>query len=253
MLLVDDRGTIRAIWAADETSLQRPARVLVGERISAVLCGKHYAPLRKLLERVRKTNRVQHLEYPVDFPEGTRWFCARIFPVANHATRSKMLCFFSRDITGRKRTEEALRKNKTLLEQSEKLASLGSWEVGRQNRSHQLVRQRVPAARICSGRNAPRTESACQRMIHPDDRPEAKRSSPKPSPRAVRWNTCIAPFAKTEGFVSSTPGLLPLFSESGRGRSNCRDSRRTSPTESWPKKSSGKAKPCWRRPSNLRS
>ena len=173
MLLVDDQGTIRAIWAADETSLQRPARTLVGERISAVLCGKHYAPLRKLLQRVRKTNRVQHLEYPVDFPEGTRWFCARIFPVANHATRSKMLCFYSRDITGRKRTEEALRKNKTLLEQSEKLANpeAGKWDVktGAISWSDNLYRLRGYAP----GEVAT-TESTCRQMVHPDDRQNAK-------------------------------------------------------------------------------
>jgi PAS domain S-box-containing protein len=214
MLLVDDRGTIRAIWAADETSLQRPARVLVGERISTVLCGKHYAPLRKLLQRVRKTNRVQHLEYPVDFPEGTRWFCARIFPVANHATRSKMLCFFSRDITGRKRTEEAFRKNATLLEQSEKLANAGSWEwdvkTGSIIWSDNLYRLRGYAPG-----EVPLNKATCQQMIHPDDRQDVTMLLAKAVATRRPMEHVYRALCKDGGIRVFHTRFAALFSESG--------------------------------------
>jgi len=169
MLLVDPRGVIRAIWADDETSLHRPARALVGERISAVLCGKHYAPLRKLLRRVRKTNRIQHLEYPVDFPEGTRCFCARVFPIANHATPSKMLCFFSRDITDRKLAEEKLKKSEALLAQAEQLAELGSWEWNLETNEITWSEQRYRMADMDPRMPTPSIETFWN-MVHPADR-----------------------------------------------------------------------------------
>jgi PAS domain S-box-containing protein len=216
MLLVDTRGTIRAIWAADETSLQRPARALVGERISAVLCGKHYAPLQKLLQRVWQTNRIQHLEYPVDFPEGTRWFCARVFPVANGGAPSKMVCFFSRDITGRKRAEETLRKNAALLEQSEKLASLGSWEVDLRTGAITWSDNAYRLRGYAPGEIAT-TESACQRMVHPDDRPEAMAllaealASRRPMEHVYRG------ICKDGGIRVFHTRFAALFPESGEG------------------------------------
>ena len=216
MLLVDTRGTIRAIWAADETSLQRPAQALVGERISAVLCGKHYAPLQKLLQRVWQTNRIQHLEYPVDFPEGTRWFCARVFPVANGGARSKRVCFFSRDITGRKRAEETLRKNAALLEQSEKLASLGSWEVDLRTGAITWSDNAYRLRGYAPGEIAT-TESACQRMVHPDDRPEAMAllaealASRRPMEHVYRG------ICKDGGIRVFHTRFAALFPESGEG------------------------------------
>jgi len=213
-LLVDNRGIIRAIWADDETSPHCPAKVLTGKRISGVLCGSHYAPLRKLLRRVWKTNRTQHLEYPVDFPEGTRWFCARILPVANHAALSKMLCFFSRDITDRKRAEETLRKNAAMLEQSEKLTSTGSWEwdvkTGTITWSDNLYRLRGYAPG-----EVPTDEATCRQMIHPDDRQDATTLLAKAIATRRPMEHVYRAISKDGGIRFFHARFAPLFSVSG--------------------------------------
>ncbi len=214
MLLVDDRGTIRAIWAADETSLQRPARVLVGERISAVLSGKRHAPLRKLLQRVRKTNRVQHLEYPLDFSGETRWFTARVFPAEGSAGLPKMVCFLLRDITDRKRAAETLRKNAALLEQSEKLANAGSWEwdvkTGSIIWSDNLYRLRGYAPG-----EVPLNKATCVQMIHPDDRQEAATLLAKVVATSRPMEHVYRSLCKDGGIRVFHTRFAALFSESG--------------------------------------
>jgi len=172
MLLVDNSGIIRAIWADDETSLHRPAKALLGKRISGVLCGKHYAPLRRLLLAAWKTRGTQTLEYALEFSGETRWFTARVFPAESSAGLPAMVCFLSRDITARKKAEETLRKNAAMLEQSEKLTNSGSWELdiktGTITWSDNLYRLRGFAPG-----EVPTDEATCRQMIHPDDQQDA--------------------------------------------------------------------------------
>jgi len=173
MLLVDPSGVIRAIRGADEKFPERSTKRLLGKRISTVLCGEPYAPLRKLLLASWKTRGTKTLEYALDFSGETRWFSARVFPVESSAGPAAMVCFLSSDITDRKRAAEALRKNAALLEQSEKLANTGSWELdvktGSVTWSDNLYRLHGYAPG-----EVPTNEAACVEIIHPDDRQEAR-------------------------------------------------------------------------------
>jgi PAS domain S-box-containing protein len=214
MLLVDPSGVIRAIRGADEKFPERSTKQLLGKRISTVLCGEPYAPLRKLLLAAWKTRGTKTLEYALDFSGETRWFSARVFPVESSAGPAAMVCFLSSDITDRKRAAEALRKNAALLEQSEKLASVGSWELdlktGTIAWSDNLYRLRGYAP----GEIAT-TEAACLQMVHPDDREEARAliaealSSGRPMEHVYRG------VSKDGGIRIYHARFAALFSESG--------------------------------------
>jgi PAS domain S-box-containing protein len=174
MMLVDARGTIRAIRADDETFPEHSVKGLLGKRIFTVLRGETYAPLRKLLLAAWKTRGTQTLEYALDFSGETRWFSVRVFPAESSAGLAAMVCLLSIDITDRKRAEEALRKNAAMLEQAEKLTNTGSWEwdlkTGAIAWSDNLYRLRgyAPGEVVM-------TKTALLQMIHPDDRQDATR------------------------------------------------------------------------------
>jgi PAS domain S-box-containing protein len=214
MFVIDSKGIIRAIWTASESFPHRQPRAVLGTRLQDLICGKDYAPVRKLLQRVRRTERSERMEFPVCSPCGTRWFVTRAIPLMHRPKRSDALFFMAREITDRKLVDQNLRKSQALLAESERLANTGSWELdlktGAVVWSDNLYRLHG-----CAPSEVTLNRELCLQMLHPDDRERAKSlmaqaiSSLQPVEHEFRCTT-------QDGRLRTLQTrFAPFFSESG--------------------------------------
>lgn len=109
VLELDVEGTFLKIWTANEELLYRPRQEMLGRRVSEVIGEDFFRPFAPIFRRVLETGRGENLEYPLEVPNGLRWFLARVTPIHRNGASAKTLCMVVRDITGRKQAEEKLR------------------------------------------------------------------------------------------------------------------------------------------------
>jgi PAS domain S-box-containing protein len=155
-------------------SLHGPAPVQLGKKLREVICVEQYIPIREMLRRVRETGRVERVEYPLYFPNETRWFVSRMIPVTRGARAPGMLCFTAWDITDRKIMEENLRKSQALLAGSEQLANIGSWELDCK-RGSIIWSENLYRIHGFSPGEVVASQELCMEMLHPDDREHAEK------------------------------------------------------------------------------
>lgn len=67
------------------------------------------------LEQVLETGESQHIDYYINFPEGKKWFSARVVNIRNEHSKDALM-YVSRDITHRMEMEEELKKQKKVLQ-----------------------------------------------------------------------------------------------------------------------------------------
>lgn len=169
----DFQGKVLNFWGSRRAMLHPHAEKALGRRAHEVMNKKTLDPFRQAFARVTKTGQSEDMEYVVNFPEGRRWYHARVTPTARTYRGRNTICLLSRDITLEKNVMEQLRKQEALLNQAEQLARLGSWEYSVEGRSFVWSEQmycmlaREPSDEPIS------LEQACA-IFHPDDRARAR-------------------------------------------------------------------------------
>lgn len=140
---LDEHATYLNVWTTNEQLLVWPKSELLGRRIDEVLGPEGARPFLEACRRVLGTGRPESLEYPLDFPEGKRWFLGRISPI-ERTDVERRLCLFVREITDRKRAEEEVKQSaerfRLLVEEIKDYAivmldpegSIVTWNVGAQ-------------------------------------------------------------------------------------------------------------------------
>ena len=105
--------------------------------------------------------KVKHFEWKTLYAQGIREFT--VFPSAEGIT------IYGKDITERKKAEEALRENERRLNRSQEIARLGSWELDLQ--SNQLTwSDEVYRIFGLKPQQFGATYEAFLKAVHPDDR-----------------------------------------------------------------------------------
>jgi PAS domain S-box-containing protein len=97
-------GTFLDYSADDATQLYRPADQMMGRRVQDIVPPDVAAQFDNLFDTLRRTGQVARMEYPLTMPNGLRYYEARLLP---HDDGNLLL--FVRDITERRRAEDALR------------------------------------------------------------------------------------------------------------------------------------------------
>jgi len=107
----DADGTYVDIWTRNSNLLIRPADNLLGRSLEEVLEPTIAAQLLERIRRVLYTGQPETIEYPLDFPDGRRWFLARLAPIPASSSFVKTVIMLARDITERKLAEDQLAQN----------------------------------------------------------------------------------------------------------------------------------------------
>lgn len=134
----DSEGTYLNVWTGDESLLARPRNEILGRRASEVLGEELARPFLEVFRRVLATGRPETVEYTLDVIGGTRWFHARVTPVAAADGIRRTVCMLPRDITARKQAEEALRSANLRLETAVEELERAQEQTIRQERLHAL-------------------------------------------------------------------------------------------------------------------
>ncbi len=106
MFLQSRNGVYLDYHAKDAGSLLVPPEQFLGRRMEDVLPAELAAALHQCFERALETGETQVHEYSLTLSEESRWYEARIAPC-----NGKKLLSVVRDITERKRAEDALKEN----------------------------------------------------------------------------------------------------------------------------------------------
>ena len=134
---LDADGKFLSIWTSNEALLHERRAEFLGRRALEVLGEEIFHPFSKLFRRVIQQGLCEDIEFPVDFPTGRRWFQARVSAAARGGKKSHSVCLLARDITERRRAEEALRQQQALLMHAEQVTGTGCWEYDVQ--THQRI------------------------------------------------------------------------------------------------------------------
>jgi len=127
---LDADGTFLGMWSSSQNLGDAPHAAYLVRHAMDVLGEQVFRPFGEVFQRVIATRQSEGIEFPVDLRDGRHWFHARVLPVARRAGKAASVSLLTHDITSQKDTEEKLRKSEALLAQAERLADIGSWEVG---------------------------------------------------------------------------------------------------------------------------
>jgi PAS domain S-box-containing protein len=111
----DAAGTYLSIWTTNEDLLVRPKEELLGRRSADIMGEEFTRPFLEAYRRVLSSGCAESMEYELEWSGKRRWFLARISPIPAIDSTYKTVCVLARDITERKRVEEALRESQQRL------------------------------------------------------------------------------------------------------------------------------------------
>ena len=114
----DPDGTILNIWATNDNLLVRPRNEMIGRNIGGLLDRDFIGQFLDSFKRVIQTGQPETFEYALKVLSGERWFVARISPIPLPEGVARTICMSARDITDRKKLEEARARYATILEAS---------------------------------------------------------------------------------------------------------------------------------------
>jgi PAS domain S-box-containing protein len=112
---MDAEGTFLNIWARNEGMLVRPRTEMLGRRSADLTSEEFFRPFREVSQRVLRTGQAENFEYPLRVQDGARWYLGRVSPILAADGTYKSVCLMARDITERKRAEEALRQKEATI------------------------------------------------------------------------------------------------------------------------------------------
>ncbi len=105
---LDEDGTYLNIWTADENLLAQPKAEMLGRRVKEVMGAEQGSQFIGAIKKVLVSGFSETIEYPLAVVGGRRWFMARVSPIHASGASHKTVSVLIRDISQRKKFEEAL-------------------------------------------------------------------------------------------------------------------------------------------------
>jgi PAS domain S-box-containing protein len=128
--VLDQHGRYIEVLTTQEHLLYCEAEQLKGRLLHEVLPQTVADRFLAMIHQTLNTDIPQVFEYSLDVPAGHRWFEGRTSAMHGVSDTSNMVVWISRDITDRKRAEAERKRLDAQLQQSEHLASLGTFAAG---------------------------------------------------------------------------------------------------------------------------
>jgi len=108
--------------------LYRPAPDMEGRTLSEILPPRVAKPALACIRRTLETGENQTLEYWLNVPAGRLWFEGRTAPIHVESSDRALVVWLSRDITARKKTEQALTESQQRYDLAASAGRVGIWE-----------------------------------------------------------------------------------------------------------------------------
>lgn len=125
---VDSKHTYLNIWTNDENLLVKPRKDLLNKRIDEVLDSELANSLINASNQSAITGKKVIVEFESVKDGDRKWSQAKVLSIIN-ALNERRYFVIIRDITERKRTEEALKESEKFLLETQKVAHIGSWVI----------------------------------------------------------------------------------------------------------------------------
>lgn len=110
IFVVDQEGTFIDVMASDAILLRLAQQQLKGKSLNKIFPDAVASHLLELVHKTITHNTKQVLEYEIDSPSGPQWFEGRSAPLGIMVGGKKCTVVAARDITYRKKTEQALKE-----------------------------------------------------------------------------------------------------------------------------------------------
>jgi diguanylate cyclase (GGDEF)-like protein/PAS domain S-box-containing protein len=124
IIKVNAKGEMLDIIASSDDQLAVSRSEAAGKSIVDILSTEDAPRAAKAIEEALRTNSLQTMEYQLEMPSGTRWFEARFQP-----SRHDEIVALIRDITERKRAEQAVHESEERFSQLAEQSRTWAWEV----------------------------------------------------------------------------------------------------------------------------
>lgn len=125
LFVIDRHGLICEYHNADDDQLYLPAARFLGRNVADVLPEPAAGLIRGALQAAAERGQRQSVVYALPYPDGERWFEASIAVQGDPRAPEGRLVFLARDVTARRRAEDALREN----EQTYRMLTEGMQDV----------------------------------------------------------------------------------------------------------------------------
>jgi PAS domain S-box-containing protein len=166
---LDADGKFLSIWTSNDALLRERRAEFLGRHALEILGEEIFHPFSRIFRRVIKQGICEDIEFPVDFPTGTRWFQARVSAVGRGAQKVHSVCLLARDITDRRLAEESLRQHQALLGHAEQVTGIGCWGYDVESRQRIWSNQLFRLYGFDPANGVPGEESMAA-MLDPSDR-----------------------------------------------------------------------------------
>lgn len=114
----DAHGIFLDFWTTKECPPFRPRAQLIGKPVSEVFGEAFAAHCRSAFKRVLESGKSEDIEYSMPLMGADHWFLCRVSPIVAEDGSYKSVCMLARDITERKKSEQALRLFRVLIDRS---------------------------------------------------------------------------------------------------------------------------------------
>ena len=124
VLVLDAEGRYLKIAPTNPALLIQPPAELVGSTIFEVLPPAKANTIHSYIKQALATGQAVHVEYTLPIRDKDVWFHGVVSPISENN-----VLWVAHDITERKQMEEALRASELRLNEAQRIAKVGSWEL----------------------------------------------------------------------------------------------------------------------------
>jgi len=125
IFILDANGVIRKVNRVQPGHREED---VVGQSALMFIPRGYHDVFEEAFRQALDTGRLQTVEMVFDLPDGRRYFLNRLNPVSLVGMESSVM-LIATDITERKRTEDELRESEARLNEAQRIAQIGSWEL----------------------------------------------------------------------------------------------------------------------------